>query len=59
MKKKFEWDDHCQKAFQELKEHLEKPPVLSSPVEGEILYLYMAVSEHAVSSVLIREEQKV
>ena len=36
MKKKFEWDEHCRKAFQELKDHLEKPPILSSPEEGEI-----------------------
>ena len=33
------------------------PPVLAKPVEGEPLFLYVAVSATAVSSVLIREER--
>jgi hypothetical protein len=35
---------------------LANPPLLGGPVEGEILYLYLAVSQSAVSSVLVREE---
>jgi hypothetical protein len=35
---------------------LTEPPLLSSPVPGESLYLYLAVSTAAVSSVLFREE---
>ncbi|XP_024024069.1 uncharacterized protein LOC112092339 [Morus notabilis] len=57
--KPFLWTEECEQAFQQLKEHLGKPPMLSKPVTGEILSLYLAVSEHAVSSVLIREEKKV
>ncbi|XP_030958282.1 uncharacterized protein LOC115980140 [Quercus lobata] len=34
-------------------------PLLSPSVEGEELYLYLAVTPHAVSSALIREEDKV
>ncbi|XP_024028293.1 uncharacterized protein LOC112093654 [Morus notabilis] len=57
--KPFLWTEECEQAFQQLKEHIGKPPVLSKPVTGEVLSLYLAVSEHAVSSVLICREKKV
>ena len=34
-------------------------PLLSPSMLGEELYLYLAVTSHAVSSALIREEEKV
>ena len=34
-------------------------PLLSPSVMGEELFLYLAVTPHAVSSALIREEQKI
>ncbi|XP_024010604.1 uncharacterized protein LOC112086031 [Eutrema salsugineum] len=55
--KKFEWDERCDTAFQELRSYLASPPILAKPVEGEPLFLYIAVSVTAVSGVLIREEQ--
>ncbi|KAL2230531.1 UNVERIFIED_CONTAM: Ribonuclease HI [Sesamum indicum] len=54
--KNFEWSEECEKALQDLKEYLTKPPVLANPKEGETLFLYLAVSESAVSSVLVRQE---
>lgn len=36
--------------------HLTSPPLLSKPILGEILYLYLAVWPHAISSVLVCEE---
>ncbi|GFZ05416.1 hypothetical protein Acr_17g0009880 [Actinidia rufa] len=36
----------------------ELPSLLSTPDEGELLYVYLAVSEHVVSSVLLREVAK-
>ena len=54
----FEWTDECEKAFQEMKAYFGKPPFLSKPKEGETLYIYLAVSERAVSAVLIREEDR-
>ena len=42
-----------------LKEYLGKPILPSKLVEGEPLFLYLAVSEYAVSGALIREEEKV
>ena len=53
---KFEWTGECQSAFETLKTYFMKPPLLSKPVAGEELFLYLAASEVAVSAVLIREE---
>ena len=55
--KRFEWSEECENAFQQLKQYLDAPPVLAKPVEGEPLFLYIAVSATAVSGVLIREER--
>ncbi|KAL2475088.1 Ribonuclease H [Abeliophyllum distichum] len=52
----FEWTEECEKAFQDLKILLGKAPLLSKSKNGETLLVYLAVSEKAVSSVLIREE---
>ena len=35
------------------------PPLLSKPIDGEKLYLYLAISKEAVSVALAREEEKV
>lgn len=56
LKKAFSWTEECERAFAELKTYLANPPLLSRPAEGEILYLYLAVSRTGVSSVLVREE---
>ncbi|XP_024024255.1 uncharacterized protein LOC112092393 [Morus notabilis] len=57
--RRFEWTPQCEEAFQKLKEHLGKPPVLSKPHPNEELSLYLSVSQHAISSMLIREEERV
>ena len=59
LRKAFNWTDQCQKAFQDLKVYLTTAPLLSPSIPGEELYLYLAVSLHAISSALIREEGKV
>ncbi|XP_024004820.1 uncharacterized protein LOC112081977 [Eutrema salsugineum] len=55
--KHLEWNEKCEEAFAELKKYLSTPPVLSKPETGETLYLYIAISEFAVSSVLVREDR--
>ena len=57
--KKFEWTDKYEQAFLPLKEHLGRSLLLSKPIEGEKLYLYLVVSEEAVSATLVKEEEKV
>ncbi|XP_020409530.1 uncharacterized protein LOC109946397 [Prunus persica] len=48
------WTAECDKAFQDLKDYMGRAPLLSKPLPGETLYLYLSVSSTAVSSVLIR-----
>ncbi|CAA0818773.1 Unknown protein, partial [Striga hermonthica] len=53
---KFEWTPDCQKALEAIKETLCRAPTMQKPRPGETLYLYLGVSEVAVSAALIREE---
>ena len=55
--KQFEWSEECEEAFQQLKKYLGSMPVLSKAEDGEELFLYLAVTDVAVSSVLIRLEK--
>ncbi|XP_075633336.1 uncharacterized protein LOC142605782 [Castanea sativa] len=52
--KGFEWIEECVLAFQQLKEYLSRPPVMSRPEEDKVLFAYVTVASHAVSLVLIR-----
>ncbi|XP_074288969.1 uncharacterized protein LOC141614114 [Silene latifolia] len=54
---RFEWTKEHEKAFQELKHYLSTPPLLSKPEPGEPLFLYMSVTETAVSAILVREQE--
>ena len=49
----FEWTEECEQALCHLKQSLSQPPVLSRPVDGEPLFLYLAVSNEAISVALI------
>ncbi|KAL0453792.1 UNVERIFIED_CONTAM: Retrovirus-related Pol polyprotein from transposon gypsy [Sesamum latifolium] len=57
--KEFKWTEECEQALQNLKHYLATPPLLANPKQGETLFLYLAVSEEAVSSVLVREQEKI
>ena len=59
LKKAFQWDAHCQEAFTALKTYLSSPPILVSPSEGELLTLYLVVSDFATSVALLRERDRV
>ena len=59
LKKAFQWNNECKEALAKLKEYLTKPPLLSPLVMGEKLFLYLAVSNTAISSTLIKEEGNV
>ena len=51
--KGFGWTEECVLAFQQLKEYLSRPPIMSNPEEDEVLFAYIAMASHAVSLVLI------
>ncbi|XP_043811052.1 uncharacterized protein LOC122723320 [Manihot esculenta] len=55
----FEWTEDCREAFKELKSYLSLPHVLSSPMEGEELLIYLSASEQAISAVLVRVKGRV
>ncbi|XP_075074426.1 uncharacterized protein LOC142162025 [Nicotiana tabacum] len=53
----FEWPEECQQALKNLKTYLSNPPFLAKSKDGKKLFVYLAVSEVAVSVVLVREDQ--
>ena len=59
LKKAFQWDAKCEEAFTTLKTYLSSPPILVSPVEGELLTLYLAVSDFSTTAVLVRDIERV
>ena len=56
---RFVWTEECETAFLRLKEYLATPPVLCKSRAGEPLRLYFAVTEWAISSVLVQEQDQV
>uniref|UniRef100_A0A2N9HLB1 Integrase catalytic domain-containing protein n=1 Tax=Fagus sylvatica TaxID=28930 RepID=A0A2N9HLB1_FAGSY len=52
------WDDECLAAFQGIKMYLSSAPCLSIPTPGEPLFFYLAVSDHAVNAILVREDRQ-
>ena len=54
--KRFQWDEECDTAFRDLKDYLMQALVLTTPEPGEDLFMYLLVSEHAVSVVLLKDQ---
>jgi hypothetical protein len=50
---KFQWTEEAKRALQDLKHHLRSPPVLTAPLPGEDLLLYIAVTTHVVSGAIL------
>ena len=46
----------CKEAFKKIKQYLRGIPVLAKPKAREDLMLYLSVSKHTVSDVLVRDE---
>ncbi|XP_072061946.1 uncharacterized protein [Arachis hypogaea] len=57
-KKAFQWTDDCEQAFTSIKETLSKPQILKTPLQGEPLFLYLSVTNWAISSALVAEREK-
>jgi len=56
---RFVLTEECEIAFLKLKEYLVTPPVLCKPQTSVPLRLYFAVTEWAISSVLVQEQDQV
>ena len=55
--KKVQWDDRCQAAFEQIKEYLQNPPVLSPPEPGKPVILYLSVTEATMGCMLAQESE--
>jgi hypothetical protein len=55
---KFQWTEEANHALQDLKHHLQSPPILTAPQPGENLLLYIAVTTHVVSTAIMVERQE-
>ena len=53
--KSFGSNEKCEKAFNQLKNHLFSPLILIRPKVGETLYLFITTSKEAIMMVLIIE----
>ena len=58
LRRSFKWTNECQTAFNNLKTYLSSPPLFSPSKPGEELYLYLVVSQAAMSATLVREEDR-
>lgn len=56
---KVNWNDECEEALLRLKKYLASPLMLSKLLLGKTLYVYLAISDKAMSLVHVREEEKV
>ena len=54
----FKWDEKPEVAFQSLKDYLSHLPRIASPNQGEPLLLYLAVSDQAVSAILVEKRAR-
>lgn len=55
---KFQWTDECEEVFLKLKEFLATPLILTRPDPGKTLYLYLSITDQAVSAILVQESRK-
>ena len=54
---KFEWNDRCEAAFQDLKHKLTTTMVLALPVEGGEFAIYIDTSRQGIGCVLTQDEK--
>jgi len=55
---KFEWTTEAAEALENLKQHLQSPPILTAPLPGEELLLSIAATTHVVSTAIVVERSE-
>ncbi|XP_021863562.2 uncharacterized protein [Spinacia oleracea] len=58
MNKKFKWGETEKTAFEAVKQHLQIPPTIARPEEGDTLQLYISASHYTIAAVLIVEKDR-
>ncbi len=56
---RFVWTGECEEASLKLKVYLASPPVLCKPLSGTPLRFYFAITNRAISSVIVQEQDHV
>ena len=51
------WNEECDQDFIHIKQYLAEPPILASLDTGETFFVYLAVSDTAVSAALFKENE--
>ena len=54
----FIWGDACQQAFEEIKQYLTQPPVLTAPVSGKPFLIYVRAMDHSVGALLAQNNDQ-
>jgi hypothetical protein len=52
-----DWTEDCQKAFDSIKEYLLEPLILSPPVEGRQLIMYLTVLDECMGCVVGQQDE--
>ncbi|KAK2382471.1 hypothetical protein QL285_070004 [Trifolium repens] len=52
----FKWNEEHQKAFDDIKDYLIKPPVLMPPSRNKAMKLYIAASDKTIGSIMAQED---
>jgi hypothetical protein len=55
---KFQWIEEVKQALQDLKHHLQSPPILTAPQPGENLLLYIIATAQVVSTAIMVERRE-
>ena len=54
----FVWDKACQKAFENIKEYLIRPPVLVAPISEKSFLLYVRAIDHSLGALLAQKNDE-
>jgi hypothetical protein len=55
---KFQWTEEEEQALENLKLHLQSPPILTAPQPGKNLLLYIAATTHVIGTTIMVERQE-
>jgi hypothetical protein len=55
---KFQWTEEAKQALQDLKHHLQLPPILMAPLPCENVLLYIIAMTHVISTAIVVERSK-